>query len=83
MQQQCHYVSNIRTAAAAGTHNSNIVIVRGTAAETIGLSETKTAEGRPAGMPAIEGTLTTVLSSAGTPTAETEMPEQYGRHEFS
>ncbi len=60
MQQQCHYVSNIRTAAAAGTHNSNIVLVRGTAAETIGLSVTKTAEERPAiaGMPATVVTLT-------------------------
>jgi hypothetical protein len=78
-------VSNIRTAAAAGTLNWNIVTVGWTPAETIGLSETKTAEGRPAiaGMPATEGTLTTVLLSAVTPTAETEMPEQYGRHEFS
>jgi hypothetical protein len=52
-------VSNIRTAAAAGTHNSNIVTVRGTAAETIGLPETESAEGGPAiaGLPATVGTL--------------------------
>jgi hypothetical protein len=78
-------VSNIRTAAAAGTHKLNITTVGWTLAETIGLSETKTAEGRPAiaGLPATVVTLTTVLSSAETPTAETEMPEQHGRHEFS
>jgi hypothetical protein len=68
-------VSNIRTATAEGTHNWNIATVGWTPAETIGVSETKTAERRPsiAGMPATEGT----------PTTETEMPEQYGLHGFS